>query len=170
MTDALNGWFEQQRQRLAAVSPVKAWGRITGISGILLESSLPQARIGDLCQVVRDDGSSVLAEVVGFNPQHTLLSALGQLDGIAQGARVIPLRLPHSIVVSEALLGSVLDGFGRPLSDEGVGAFAMPGTVSDAVSVLGDAPAPTDRPRIDTPLPTGIRAIDGLLTLSLIHI
>ena len=165
MTDALNGWFEQQRQRLAAVSLVKAWGRITGISGILLESSLPQARIGDLCQVVRDDGSSVLAEVVGFNPQHTLLSALGQLDGIAQGARVIPLRLPHSIVVSEALLGSVLDGFGRPLSDEGVGAFAMPGTVSDAVSVLGDAPAPTDRPRIDTPLPTGIRAIDGLLTI-----
>lgn len=165
MTDALNGWFEQQRQRLAAVSPVKAWGRITGINGILLESSLPQARIGDLCQVVRDDGSSVLAEVVGFNPQHTLLSALGQLDGIAQGARVIPLRLPHSIVVSEALLGSVLDGFGRPLSDEGVGAFAMPGTVSDAMSVLGDAPAPTDRPRIDTPLPTGIRAIDGLLTI-----
>ena len=165
MALALEAWYAQQQQRLTSLSPVKAWGRITGISGILLESSLPQARIGDLCQVERDDGSSVLAEVVGFNPRHTLLSALGQLDGIAQGARVIPLRLPHSIVVSEALLGSVLDGFGRPLSDEGVGAFAMPGTVSDAVSVLGDAPAPTDRPRIDTPLPTGIRAIDGLLTI-----
>lgn len=165
MALALEEWYAQQQQRLTSLSPVKAWGRITGISGILLESSLPQARIGDLCQVERDDGSSVLAEVVGFNPRHTLLSALGQLDGIAQGARVIPLRLPHSIVVSDALLGSVLDGFGRPLSDDGPGAFAMPGSGMASVSVLGDAPAPTDRPRIDTPLPTGLRAIDGLLTI-----
>lgn len=165
MTVALDAWYQQQQQRLAAFSPVSSYGRITGVGGILLESSLPQARIGDLCQVQRDDGSSVLAEVVGFNPQHTLLSALGQLDGIAQGARVIPLRLPHSIVVSDALLGSVLDGFGRPLIDGQAGAFALPGSADNVVSVLGDAPAPTDRPRIDTPLPTGIRAIDGPLTL-----
>lgn len=78
---------------------------------------------------------------------------------------MIPLRLPHSIVVSDALLGSVLDGFGRPLDPDQHGAFALPGTAENAVSVLGDAPAPTDRPRIATPLPTGIRAIDGPLTL-----
>ncbi|HBV90329.1 MAG TPA: EscN/YscN/HrcN family type III secretion system ATPase [Pantoea sp.] len=165
MTMALEQWYQQQRRRLTSFSPVESFGRITGISGILLESSLPQARIGDLCQIARDDGQSVLAEVVGFNPQHTLLSALGQLDGIARGARVVPLCLPHSIVVSDALLGSVLDGFGRPLDSDQPGAFALPGTVDDAAGVLGDAPAPTDRPRIDTPLPTGIRAIDGPLTL-----
>lgn len=165
MTATLESWFSQQQQRLAGFAPVSAFGRITGINGILLESSLPRARIGDLCRVERNDSSSVLAEVVGFNPQHTLLSALGQLDGIAQGARVEPLFLPHSIVVSEQLLGSVLDGFGRPITADSTGAFAMPGTVSEATSVLGDAPPPTERPRIDTPLPTGIRAIDGLLTL-----
>ncbi len=165
MTMTLEQWYQQQQRRLTCFSPVESFGRITGISGILLESSLPEARIGDLCQIARDDGQSVLAEVVGFNPQHTLLSALGQLDGIARGARVVPLRLPHSIVVSDALLGSVLDGFGRPLDAGQAGAFALPGTVDDAVGVLGDAPAPTDRPRIDTPLPTGIRAIDGPLTL-----
>lgn len=161
----LKEWFNQQQKRLAAFSPVTVSGRITGISGILLESSLPKARIGDLCRVERSDNSSILAEVVGFNPNHTLLSALGQLDGIAQGAKVTPLFLPHSITVSDALLGSVLDGFGRPISEGAVGAFAMPGTVQNTVSVLGDAPPPTERPRISKPLPTGVRAIDGMLTI-----
>ncbi|KOC91365.1 type III secretion system ATPase SctN [Winslowiella iniecta] len=165
MAHSLDHWFRQQQQRLTAFAPVSAFGRITGINGILLESSLPRARIGDLCQVERNDNSSVLAEVVGFNPHHTLLSALGQLDGIAQGARVTPLFLPHSISVSEQLLGSVLDGFGRPIAEGGIGAFAMPGSGEESFSVSGDAPPPTERPRIDTPLPTGIRAIDGLLTL-----
>ncbi|CCP01826.1 ATP synthase in type III secretion system [Erwinia amylovora Ea644] len=31
--------------------------------------------------------------------------------------------------------------------------------------MLNDAPPPTERPRITTPLPTGLRAIDGLLTI-----
>lgn len=165
MQAELDNWFQGHQQRLARVTPVEIFGRITGISGILLESSLPGARIGDLCRIEGKNNTRVLAEVVGFNPHHTLLSALGQLDGIAQGARVTPLFQPHSIRVSEALLGSVLDGFGRPIEAGSVSAFAQPGETDGVKPVLGDAPPPTERPRIDTPLPTGMRAIDGLLTL-----
>lgn len=165
MSIDLDSWFSQQQQRLRRPDAVSVYGRITGISGILLECSLPRARIGDLCRIERDAEESVMAEVVGFNPQHTLLSALGPLDGIAQGARVTPLYLPHSICVSEALLGCVLDGFGRPIDGQGVGAFALPGEAEQTIPVLGDAPPPTARPRISTPLPTGVRAIDGMLTI-----
>ncbi|WP_034913228.1 MULTISPECIES: type III secretion system ATPase SctN [Erwinia] len=167
MQAQLDAWFDAHQQRLAGFAPVEIFGRITGISGILLESSLPGARIGDLCRIEGKNNTRVLAEVVGFNPQHTLLSALGQLDGIAQGARVTPLYLPHSIRVSDDLLGSVLDGFGRPIEAGSISAFAQPeDRHRDGVkTVLGDAPPPTERPRIDTPLPTGMRAIDGLLTL-----
>lgn len=165
MSIDLDSWFSQQQQRLRQPDAVSVYGRITGISGILLECSLPRARIGDLCRIERDAEESVMAEVVGFNPQHTLLSALGPLDGIAQGARVTPLYLPHSICVSEALLGCVLDGFGRPIDGQGVGAFALPGEAEQTIPVLGDAPPPTARPRISTPLPTGVRAIDGMLTI-----
>ncbi|WP_213989499.1 FliI/YscN family ATPase [Sodalis sp. dw_96] len=161
----LTHWYQQQQRRLSGFSPVTVTGRITGITGILLESSMPHARIGDLCRVERNDSSSVLAEIVGFTPSHTLLSALGQLDGIPRGARVTPLFLPHSIRVSPQLLGSVLDGFGRPIEAGGVSAFALPDERQDAVSVLGDAPLATERPPIDRLLPTGLRAIDGLLTL-----
>jgi len=164
-TEALDGWYQQRLHALNAVSAVTASGKITGINGILLESSLPQARIGDLCRVSRSGGEEMMAEVVGFNPQHTLLSALGPLDGVAQGAHVVPLFQPHSIAVSDALLGSVLDGFGRALDEESLSAFALASENPHTTPVLGDAPSPTDRPRIDTALTTGIRAIDGLLTI-----
>ncbi|MGY4655470.1 flagellar biosynthesis/type III secretory pathway ATPase [Ewingella americana] len=164
-SDALDSWYQQRSQALGAVSAVTASGKITGINGILLESSLPQARIGDLCRVSRSGDEEMMAEVVGFNPHHTLLSALGPLDGVAQGAKVVPLFQPHSIAVSEALLGSVLDGFGRAIDEESISAFALSSEHPNATPVLGDAPSPTDRPRIDTALTTGIRAIDGLLTI-----
>ncbi len=165
IADGIAAWADRHRRRLETVDAVTAYGRVTGISGILLECSLPRTRIGDLCRITRSAQESVLAEVVGFNPQHTLLSALGPLDGIARGARVTPLWLPHSICVSDSLLGSVLDGFGRPLDEQGVGAFVLPGRGIDTVPVVSDAPPPTARPRIAQALPTGVRAIDGLLTL-----
>ena len=160
----LQQWCGQHRQRIEHCAPVAIHGRITGVSGILLHSRMPRARIGDLCQIQRADGSEVMAEIVGFDREHTLLAALGALDGIAIGARVTPLFQPHSLLVGDHLLGCVLDGFGRALNGEGPQAFAEAGAVG-ALSVIRDAPAASERPRIEAPLATGLRAIDGLLTL-----
>jgi len=161
----LDEWFDENESRFQQLNPVEVHGRITGITGILLEASLPDARIGDLCRITGKDNVQVLAEVVGFNPENTLLSALGSLNGIAQGARVTPLYQPHKISVSKKLLGSVLDGFGRPLDDQSVSAFALDGDHVEAYPVLRSAPPATDRPRINEALSTGVRAIDGLITL-----
>ncbi len=164
LTD-LQQWKTSQQRKRATYQPVSFYGRVSAINGILIECQLPNARIGDLCRIVRQDEQTILAEIVGFSEQSVLLSALGALEGIAQGARVIPLGLPHSIQVSDQLAGSVLDGFGRPLTAESVSAFAEPGRSQYAIPVMGDAPPPTSRPRITQPLPTGLRAIDSLLTL-----
>src|SRR5690606_3699860 len=61
-------------------------------------------------------------------------------------------------VVGDALLGRVLDGLGQPL-DGG------PALVGPRATATGRPPAALERPRITQPLPTGVRAIDGLLTL-----
>lgn len=121
----LDNWFQERLNALTHLSAVTVQGEITGINGILLESRFPQARIGDLCRISRTQETEVMAEVVGFNPTHTLLSALGPLDGIAQGARVTPLFQPHNIMVSEQLPGSVLDGFGRAIDEHSLSAFAL---------------------------------------------
>lgn len=162
--ERLENWRQQHRQRLANRTLVSIRGHIVGVSGILLHSFMPRARIGDLCQIYRTDGSELLAEIVGFDRQFTLLAALGQLDGIAIGAPVTPLFQPHGLLVDERLLGCVLDGFGRALGGEGPEAFAPAGALG-AVPVIRDAPAASERPRINAPLATGLRAIDGLLSL-----
>jgi len=164
---AFEDWCKTQLNRLENSSPVTVYGRIKGIKGILLESYLPQARIGDLCKIQGHQREALLAEVVGFNPQYVLLSALGPLDGVAQEALVVPLYLPHTIKVSAHLLGNVLDGFGRPLEATGTGAFVINSNTPGAVKVLRPPIMASERPRIDSILTTGLRAIDGMLTLGI---
>jgi len=165
--NALNSWFEDSQSRIQQMNPVEVHGRITGVSGILLEADLPGARIGDLCRVTGKGNVEVMAEVVGFNPENTLLSALGALNGIAQGSRVTPLYQPHKIAVSEKLLGSVLDGFGWAMDADSTSAFALDSDNPDATPVLRNAPPATDRPRISEALSTGVREIDAMITVGI---
>lgn len=165
MNAALAQWKAGHAARLANFSAVTVSGRVSAVSGILLECQIPAARIGDLCEVSKADGSVMLAEIVGFTTQCTLLSALGTPDGIQVGAHIRPLGIAHRIGVDDSLLGSVLDGFGRPLLGDATSAFAGPHDCRVTLPVIADALPPTQRPRITHALPTGIRAIDSAMLL-----
>jgi len=162
---SLDQWKSAHRQRLKGFSAVKVSGRVSAVSGILLECQIPAAKVGDLCEVSKSDGSTMLAEIVGFTRDCTLLSALGTPDGIQVGAHIQPLGMAHRIGVDDRLLGSVLDGFGRPLLGDSEGAFAGPGDRRVTLPVIADALPPTQRPRISRALPTGVRAIDSAILL-----
>ena len=72
----LEAWQERQAQALMSFAPVTMRGRIQRVNGMLLQCRLPQARIGDLCQVEKSPGESMLAEIIGFDQQDAVLSAL----------------------------------------------------------------------------------------------
>ncbi len=165
MNAALAQWKDLHAARLTQYSAVRVSGRVSAVRGILLECKIPSARVGDLCEVSKADGSLLLAEIVGFTQECTLLSALGAPDGIQVGAPIRPLGIAHRIGVDDSLLGCVLDGFGRPLLGDCVGAFAGPNDRRDTLPVIADALPPTQRPRITRPLPTGVRAIDSAILL-----
>lgn len=165
MNATLADWTAGHRGRLEHFSAVRVSGRVTAVNGILLECQIPAAKIGDLCEVSKADGSVMLAEIVGFTTQCTLLSALGTSDGIQVGAGIRPLGMAHRIGVDDSLLGSVLDGFGRPLLGDSVGAFAGPNDRRTTMPVIAAALPPTERPRITNALTTGIRAIDSAILL-----
>ncbi|WP_300729755.1 FliI/YscN family ATPase [Pseudomonas sp.] len=160
----LDDWRQRQWVSLAGFSPVEVCGRVQRINGMLLQCRLPNARMGDLCQVETTGKETILAEIIGFDQHDAMLGALGCLEGICVGATVRCLGGGHQVRVGDDLLGQVLDGFGRPLTGSGWGAFALPSSI-DAGPVMCEAPLPTERPRIGRALPTGVRAIDGLLTL-----
>lgn len=146
-------------ERAERTKPYRWVGRVSKIIGLVVESVGPAASVGELCEIRSGDGTRALpAEVVGFRDDRTLLMPLGDMSGIAYGAEVVSRGRIMSIAVSDALLGRVVDGLGRPLD-------GRPAPMSaEHRPVHGDAPSPMERPCISEPLSTGVRVVDGLMT------
>jgi flagellum-specific ATP synthase len=100
----------------------------------------------------------MLAEVVGFRDERTLLMALSDLRGIGPGSKVVALTKEAHLPVSEKLLGRVLDGLGRPIDGRGV-------VAAHAYPIYTGNSNPLDRQEIREPLDIGIQAINGMITL-----
>ena len=143
--------------------PIRKGGVVTRVVGLTIESSGPQASIGDVCLVraaTKTGGDhDVLAEVVGFKEGRTILMPVGEMTGVSPGDAVIATGHPIEAEVGWELLGRVLDGLGRPIDD------GPPLSGTRPVSVFREPPDPVRRPRVHEILPLGIRAIDGILTV-----
>jgi len=146
-------------QVFGRVVPVAMRGRVSKAVGMVIEASGIQAHVGELCELVTPGEPPLLAEVVGFQHNTAILTPLGATSGLSALTEVLPTGRGHACPVGPALLGRVLDAFGRPLDGRGpLGPHAL-------APVHRDPVAPLARRPIERPLATGIRAIDGLLTL-----
>lgn len=145
------------RERLAAASLWQRGGKVTRVTGLTIEARGLKAAIGELCHIYNNGSAPIVAEVMGFREEVTLLMPLGELEGIGPGCRVVAAGNGHAIPVGRGLTGRVLDGLGRPLDR-----LALVG--GDTWPVNNRPPHPLERRRIKEVLATGIRAIDALLT------
>lgn len=140
-------------------------GKVSQVLGTLIEAHMPPVQIGELCHLLDPAKEEpMLAEVVGFTDRAAILSALSPLEGVSNRTVIEPLRQMHMVESGDHLLGSVLDGFGRHLF-RAPAAMGHVGTWREWVPVIRGAPVATDRPRISQALPTGVRAIDGMMTM-----
>ena len=64
-------------------------GTVQNIIGLLIESSGPRAKVGEICRLIPDNGIPILGEVVGFRGSRVLLMPFGDATGISPGALVI---------------------------------------------------------------------------------
>jgi len=147
--------------RSQPLSPLK-FGKVQSVVGLLVEARGLNAAVGELCYIYEQDtpeSRRLKAEVVGVRDGTTVLMPLEKTVGLRAGCLVQRAALPLTVEVGEALLGRVIDASANPLDDNG------PLTLSDKQPVHCDPPSPMDRQMIDTPLPTGIRSIDAMLTL-----
>ncbi len=136
------------------------YGRVVRIVGLVIEAVGLELGLGDLCRITSLSGErSVLGEVVGFHERGILLMPLGELEGLHPGCSVYPVARLSGVEVGPGMLGRILDGLGRPI--DGKGKL----DVCDRVPLSCDPPNPLDRRLVDQPLETGVRAIDGLLTM-----
>ncbi len=132
-------------------------GTVTALVGLLIESSGPAAAIGDFCEVATASLRIIRVQVIGFRNGRVLSMPLEEIDGLQLGDRIIARGADARVSVSKALLGRVLDGFGRPLDGKG------PIEPEQRYDLYAAPPGPLEREPIRDPLVTGIRAVDSLL-------
>ncbi len=155
-------WSGQLRRSAARADRVPAppvEGVLTRMVGLTLEAAGCQAAVGDRCDVLSTDGSTVEAEVVGFSGDRLYLMPTGDIHGLKPNARVIPRIGAGMAVVGPQLLGRIVDGAGTPL--DGMGALGC----DDRIRLTGTSMNPLSRQPIEEPLDVGVRAINSLLTV-----
>ena len=136
----------------------------TRLVGCVMETTGPTAAVADfpapvgaVVEIERSSGGHVRAEVIGFRDQRTLVFPYENLAGIRRGAQVQLVSTFRQLRVGDELLGRVIDAHGRCVDGR-----PQP-MLYNRTMVERDPPPPAERPRIDTPFATGIRAIDGML-------
>jgi flagellum-specific ATP synthase len=115
--------------------------------------------VGECCEIQDQSGRPHLAEVIGFRGSNVLSMPVESSEGIRFGDPVSALGVHPEIEVGPALMGRVLNALGVPIDD------GRPPAVVQALPLEGVVRPPLDRVPIRTPLGTGIRALDALLTV-----
>lgn len=143
------------------VNPISSEGRVIKVVGSILESQGPSASLGELCYILPsgEESKCIRAEVVGFREEKLLLMPIEEMQGISVGDAVRRTGGPLSIGVGKQLLGRVVNGLGQALDGRG------DIRIERKTSIHHFPPSPLERKEVVEPLETGIRAIDGFLTL-----
>lgn len=172
-------YLDRVRDTVASQTQLEVRGTLTRLTGLVLEASGIRVPVGSQCLIRMKSSEPVLAEVVGFANDKAFLMPAGDVHGLSSGASVaaapayIPvprliedqdeddaaaaglLRLP----LGDGLLGRVVDSQGEPLDRMGslhnVKALPLNRKPINAM----------DRDPVRELLDTGVRAINGLLSV-----
>ncbi|MFQ5693870.1 MAG: FliI/YscN family ATPase, partial [Nitrospinota bacterium] len=164
MESLVPDWSRFQRA-VAESTPLRAWGRVVQVVGLLVEGAGPAVSVGERCDIGVTDPATgarrwIRGEVVGFKGnRRALLTPIGGVEGIVPGSPIVARRQPASVRVGPDWVGRVVDGLGSPLDGNG------PLRGRESVPLYGEASNPLTRPRIVKPLDLGIRSINALLTV-----
>ena len=135
-------------------------GSVSKLLGLTVEVKLPGLKIGDLCFIETYDGKQKPAEVQAFKGEVAQLSLLLDGEGIGQGSLVTSTGRPITIPVGDFLLGRLIDPMGNPLDGK-----PLDTTNAQWRNIEGPPPGPFQRPIINEIFSTGVRAIDGCMTM-----
>jgi flagellum-specific ATP synthase len=143
-----------------AVRPAWRWhGRVVEANGQTIESEGPRCSVGECCEIVDADGGRHEAEVIGFRGAHVLAMPLDATQGIRYGDALSALGVAPQMALSEQMTGRVLDALGRPMDG------LAPLRIGGSWPLDGDVPNAMEREPIRVPLSTGVRVLDGMLTV-----
>lgn len=182
------GRYMEDLQAFAATPvPLEPQGKLVRVAGMVLEATGVRVPVGSVCEIhlPRTGNSSrrgsppVKAEVVGFSGDRAFLMPTDEVQGLFSGAMVLPRFTPPQapqlgksqhpwrrdedrglhLPMGAGLLGRVVDSHGHPLDRRG-----PLENVHDEPMIRRPINA-MDRDPVRTPLDTGVRSINSMLTV-----
>ncbi len=167
------------RQLVEMAEPMQMTGRVTRVTGLLMEAVGLKLPVGAACTIGLPGGGKIEAEVVGFDKDKLFLMPQSDIEGIVPGTHIWPIEtvqtLPkpgevdhprrrpsdraRHLPVGYELLGRVLDAAGRPLDQLG------PVSTKHSAALTARISNPLERAPIIDILDVGVRAINAMLTV-----
>ncbi len=159
-SDSAHVSLDHYRQNVQNTVPVKTYGHVTQVVGLVVEANGPAVKLGAMCDILANPNEPpVTAEVLGFRDRTVLMMPLEEIRSIGPGSKVVARGEKASIAVGPKLLGRVIDGLGTPIDGQG------PVRTEVDYPIYASPINPLLRQRIKTPLDLGVRAINGLMTV-----
>ena len=177
--DKWSRYLHDMRSFSADAVALETQGLLVRVTGLVLEAAGIRVPVGSVCEVRMEGQPPVIAEVVGFASDRAYLMPTGDVAGLAAGARVVPrpspvvpmklgqLRHPWRrnvdrtlhLPVGDGLLGRVVDSHGEPMDRLGpLDHVHKEPLTRRPINAM-------DRDPVRTPLDTGVRAINAMLTV-----
>ena len=138
-----------------ALDPRRFEGRVTGLSGALVEVTGPFEALALGARVTMHGARTARGEIVGFRGDRALIAPYDSIEAIRPGARVVLEGEPPMARPSRAWLGRVIDCFGAPVDGQG----PLPQGVKPHL-VRSPPPSAHDRARVGARLDVGVRALN----------
>ena len=149
-------------RRIDALSPIKIFGRVVGVQGLLIEvvGIENHLSVGGRCHVVARGNRRVLCEIVGFRDGKGLMLPFAALEGVGLGCKVELADAQPTVMPSPAWLGRVINALGEPIDGKGT----LPS--GDIARLVRAAPPPAHmRQRVGGKLDLGVRSVNAFTTL-----
>lgn len=152
--------IEKFRGAIDKSDPIRVNGRVIDVVGLVIVSVGPNAVMGEICTILDQSGREVCkSEVVGFKNGKVLSIAIGEINNISPACEIKASGKKFMVGVGKELLGRVIDGLGDPIDGKGEIHY------SSFMDSHREPPNPLDRKRITTPIQTGLRVLDSILTV-----
>ena len=154
MTNGMQNLIDQ----LETITPREMLGSVVRTEGTMAAVADFPVPVGALVEIDRSSGVPIRGEVIGFRDHLTLVYPFKYLTGVRCGNRARLVRTSRYLRVGTTLLGRVINAHGKCIDG-----LPQP-AARDRVQRIQRPPGALERRVIDTPLSTGVRTIDSLLT------
>ena len=143
---------------IRTIMPAHIVGTIVQTQDRIIAAADFPSPIGSVAEIDRIAGSPLTAEVIGFKDNLTILYPHSNITGIRRGNRIRLAKTLPWLRIGDNLLGRILNAEGKPVDN-----LPLP-VLKDRIFFDNAPPTAASRPRINSILSTGVRAIDGLFT------